>query len=168
MFTKISQQIPIWNIRKTIYMLTYICMYVCMYVCVNGLFNGQRVQSLWGRIWDWRNRWNKITEPVFVLCKVWAEAKEIVGDQNVKIKHDGHLFTWAMEKTYSNSNRANAPEVLRPAKISSLFYLQNILLFHNIGIYIHRLFTYFMKVTPSIYQLRITIQYTSSHPPTHL
>jgi len=26
-FTKISQQIPIWDRRKTIYMLTYICIF---------------------------------------------------------------------------------------------------------------------------------------------
>jgi hypothetical protein len=73
-----------------------------------------------------------------------------------------------VEKTYSNNNRAKAPEVLCPMQISSLFYLQNVQLFHNIGIYIHRSFTYFMKVTPPIYQLRIAIQYTSGHhPPIH-
>jgi len=49
-----------------------------------------------------------------------------------------------VEKTYSNNNRDKAPEVLRPMEISSLFYLQNVLLFHNI----HRSFTYFIKVTP--------------------
>ena len=55
-----------------------------------------------------------------------------------------------MEKTNSNNNRAKAPEELRPTEISSLFYLQNVLLFQYIGVYIHRSFTYFMKVTPSL------------------
>jgi len=35
-------------------------------------------------------------------------------------------------------------------------------------IYIHRSFTNYMKVTPSIYQLRTAIQYTSSHPSPHI
>jgi hypothetical protein len=36
-------------------------------------------------------------------------------------------------ENYSNNNRAKAPEVLCSTELSSLFYLQNILLFHNIG-----------------------------------
>lgn len=30
----------------------------------------------------------KITETGFVLCKVWTEVEEIIGDQNVTFKHD--------------------------------------------------------------------------------
>lgn len=138
---------------------------------------------MWGRILVWRNKWFKKTETDFILCKVWAEAKTIFGEQNVTIKHDRNLITWAMEKTYSNNNRAKVPKVLHPTEISSLFLLQNILLFHNIGIFI---FTDLSRITwksllpftsyelqyitlavtlPTIYQLRITIQCTSMSPP---
>jgi uncharacterized membrane protein len=67
-----------------------------------------------------------------------------------------------MEKTYSNNNRAKVPKVLRPTEISSLFHLQNILLFHNIGIFI---FIDLSRITYTSYELQYNAQ---ARPPPHL
>jgi hypothetical protein len=53
-----------------------------------------------------------------------------------------------MEKNYSNNNRAKAPEVLRPTEFIPYFICRIFCSFIILAYkYIHRSFTYFMKVT---------------------